>query len=138
MKQRNAGFTLVEVIMAAVIFGILVLIGGSTLGKLAPQFALDNGARTVAMALIRAKVQAITQGRAMDVTFDSNAFSITDSESGNLIAEGHLPSQVQLSGDDTFTFTPLGTATDDRILTVSSAGSSRNIHVGLIGEVQIQ
>ncbi|MBI3304085.1 MAG: prepilin-type N-terminal cleavage/methylation domain-containing protein [Deltaproteobacteria bacterium] len=137
-SQHPQGFTVVETMVVIAILGILFSIATVVLGNLAPKFDLDNGARMTAMALNEARVQAIARGHNMVVSFGSNTFTITDDVNNEVVAEGQLPLHLSLSAGDDSTFTPLGTVTAPLIVTVSNGDNSRDVSVGLIGEVQIQ
>ena len=136
MLAEENGFTVAEMLVAISTLGILVAAAAVGLGTLAPQFDLDNGARKVAMALNQGRVQAITRGHTIVVTFDTNDFTITDGE--ETVATDRLPSHITISATSAVTFTPLGTVTVPVTVTVSNSSHSRGVSVGLIGEVQTQ
>jgi len=146
---EEKGFTLAEMLVAISVLGILLAATAVGLGTLAPQFDLDNGTRKVAMALNQGRVQAITRGHTMVVTFGTNdcpagrvCFTITDDVADERVATDQLPLHITVSvvtpADGAATFTPLGTVTVPVAVTVSNSGHSRGVTVGLIGEVQIQ
>jgi len=136
--QCQRGFTMVEMIVAIGIFGIMGAIAAVGLGIFAPQFNLDNAARMAAMGLNQARVQAITRGHNIDITFAAYTFAITDADNGDeLMAVGELPFAITADVGTT-TFTPLGTVTAPLTITLSNGDGSRAVSVGLIGEVQIQ
>jgi prepilin-type N-terminal cleavage/methylation domain-containing protein len=138
MLIEEKGFTLTEMLVAISVLGILMAAAAVGLGTLAPQFDLDNAARKVAMALNQGRVQAITRGHTMVVTFDTDAFTITDDVDHETIATDSFPPHIAVSADSDTTFTPLGTVTAPVTVTVSNSDGSREVSVGLIGEVQIQ
>lgn len=136
--QCQRGFTMVEMIVAIGIFGIMGAIAAVGLGILAPQFNLDNAARKVAMALNQGRVQAITRGHTIVVTSGTGAFTITDNVNHETIATDTLPPHITVSADGNATFTPLGTVTTPVTVTVSNSDHSRAVSVGLMGEGQIR
>ena len=136
---KETGLTLIEILVAIGILAILSATAAVGLGALAPKFNLDNGVRTVAMALHQARTQAITRGHTIEVTFDAAGFTITDATNGDeVVAEGEVPSGIVLSPSDLFSFTLLGTATAPQTVSVSNGDHSRSVSVGLIGEVMIE
>jgi prepilin-type N-terminal cleavage/methylation domain-containing protein len=143
MSVEEKGFTLAEMLVTSSVLGILLAAAAVGLGTLAPQFDLDNAAQKVAMALNQGRVQAITTGHTMVVAFNTNdegavAFTITDDVYDEIIATDIFPPHITVSADRNPTFTPLGTVTAPVTVTVSNSHGSRDISVGLIGEVQIQ
>ena len=138
MLAEEKGFTLAEMLVTISVLGILSTAAAVGLGTLAPQFDLDNAARKVAMALNQARVQAITRGHSIVVTFGTNDFTITDGVNAETVATDQLPPHITVSAGSVATFTPLGTVTTPVTVTVSNSDHSRGVSVGLIGEVQIQ
>ena len=138
MLAEEKGFTLAELLVAVGVLGLLTTIAAVGLGTLAPQFDLDNAARKVAMALNQGRVQAITRGHTMVVTFGTNDFTITDGVNAETVATDQLPPHITVSADGDATFTSLGSVTTPVTVTVSNSDHSRDVSVGLIGEVQIE
>ena len=143
LSVGEEGLTLAEMCVTLSMLGILMAAAAVGLCTLAPQFDLDNATRKVAMALNQGRVQAITRGHSMVVAFDTNAegavaFTITDDVDDETIATDIFPPHITVSADRNPTFTPLGTVTAPVTVTVSNGNGSRDVNVGLIGEVQIQ
>lgn len=135
----DTGMTVIELLVASVVFGMLALMAVVTLGSLAPRFNLDNGARLTAMGLIQARMQAISRGHTMEVTFATDTLTIIDTDNADeILAHVNLPSGITISAGSDATFTPLGIVPVPRTITVSNGDDSRNVSVGLTGEVQIQ
>lgn len=123
------------------VLAIVVSVGTSSLGALSTRFSLDNGTRTVAMALNQARVYAITRGHVVNVNFTTHGFSSTDTQaaagSQGLIA-GEVASPVTLSASGPVSFTPLGSVGSPFAVTVYRGTDTRTISIGLAGEVDIQ
>jgi type IV fimbrial biogenesis protein FimU len=139
VTTRARGFSLIELLVALAILSLLLTIAASTLSALGPKFALDNTVRSVAMALSQARGQAITKGHTIAIAFDAHSFAITDTNDGGAtIAADELSTLAGVSAEDIVTFTPLGMAAAPVVITVSNNASSRNVNVGITGEVTIQ
>lgn len=138
ITKSERGLTVIEILVAIGILAILLATAAVGLGALAPKFNLDNGVRTVAMALHQARAQAITRGHIVDVVFDSYTFTVTDTDSGEILAEGEAPSGITLAADDIASFTSLGTTAAPVTVTISNGDHSRDVSVGLTGEVMIE
>lgn len=133
----DTGMTVIELLVASVVFGMLALMAMVTLGSLVPKFNLDSGARLTAMGLIQARMQAISRGHT--VTFVTDTLTIIDTDNADeILAHVNLPSGITISAGSDATFTPLGIVPVPRTITVSNGDDSRDVRVGLTGEVQIQ
>lgn len=109
------------------------------LGALSTTFNLDNGTRTVAMALSQARVYAITRGHVVNVSFTSQSFTTTDTEAGSaVLMSGKLPAQLTVTASGPASFSPLGTVGAPVVVTVERATHTRTVRVGITGEVQIE
>ncbi len=128
-----------EVLVTLAILAILISMTSVTLGNLAPKFNLDNGTRLTAMALLQAKMQAVTRGRSISVAFDSDGFSVFDTrEPADVLSELDMPTGVSLTTNGDVVFTSLGSVTFPRSVTVSNGQNYRIVRVGFTGEVQVQ
>jgi len=133
------GFSVIELLVALSILSLLLGIAATTLGSLAPKFELDNTVRSVAMALNQGRSQAITRGHTVDVTFAAHSYEITDATDGDaVLATDALSTIVAVSASDVVTFTSLGMAAAPTTITVSNDSYSRNVEIGITGEVMIQ
>ena len=133
------GFSVIELLVGLSILSLLLGIAATTLGSLAPKFELDNTVRSVAMALNQGRSQAITRGHIVDVTFAAHSYEITDATDGDaVLATDALSTIVAVSASDVVTFTPLGMAAAPTTITVSNDSYSRNVEIGITGEVMIQ
>jgi prepilin-type N-terminal cleavage/methylation domain-containing protein len=139
VTRGGQGFSVIELLVAISILSVLLFIASSTLGELAPKFALDNTVRSVARALNQARSQAITRGHTVDVTFAAHSYEITDATDGDaVLATDELSALVGVSTGDVVTFTPLGMAAAPLTITVSNGSNSRTVEIGITGEVMIQ
>lgn len=117
---------------------VLISLAAVSLGRLAPAFNLDNGTMTTAMVLKEARMQAISRGHTVTVTFEDNDFTVTDSADGNILDRGAVPSSVSVAAGGAISFSSLGIAASPLTVTVSNSAGSRYVNVELIGEVQVQ
>ncbi len=130
---------MIQNLIALATLAILISMTSVTLGSLAPKFNLDNGSRLTAMALLQAKMQAVTRGRSISVAFDSDGFSVFDTaEPTDVLSELDMPAGVSLTTNGDVEFTSLGTVIFPRSITVSNGQNYRIVSVGFTGEVQVQ
>jgi prepilin-type N-terminal cleavage/methylation domain-containing protein len=147
---RQDGLTLAETLVAVSMVGILMAGAMTGLGALAPKFNLDNGARTVAMTMNQARAQAITRGHRIYAIFYTGGFLTYDLDAwlANPLDEpptewGELPAHISVS-TTIVGFSPLGTLIVNQStnipveVTLANGDYTREVSVGLIGEVEIQ
>jgi hypothetical protein len=127
-----------EVVVALGMATVVVAVGSLSLGSLGAFFSLDNGSRSLAMALSQARVFAITRGRDVTVTFGSTSFVAQTTGSTEPLISGELPSHVTLEATGAAAFSPLGTVATPVQITLDRSGETRHVHVRLTGEVEIQ
>jgi Tfp pilus assembly protein FimT len=137
-SKRTAGFTLAEALAGVSAFATLAAVGSLSLGAFAGTFSLDNGTHAIAMALNQARVYAITRGHAVNVAFTSHGYTTTDTEGSQVLLAGTVSSTVTIATDGVASFTPLGTVTAPRLVTLSHGTDHRSVSVGLTGDVTIQ
>ena len=139
MLAEEKGFTVAEMLVAMSTLGILLGAAAVGLGTLAPQFDLDNGARQIGMVLSQARIQAITRGHRVVVAIGEEGATVTDDTEHEEITAQTFPPHISISANKDAVFTSVGTITDpDVVVTVSNSSSSRNLRIGLIGEVQVE
>jgi Tfp pilus assembly protein FimT len=141
------GFSAAELLVAVAAMGAMVTVTRVGLGTLAPQVNLDHGTRTLAMVLTQARVQAITRGHTVEVTFGETGSSqpcvtVTDPDADptdEILLYRELSTHITVSSDPgVVAFSPLGTVADGLMVTVSNGHYSRSIAVGFTGEVQVE
>ena len=139
MLAEEKGFTVAELLVAISMLGILLAAAAVGLGTLAPQFDVDNGTRQVGMVMSQARIQAITRGHRVVVALGEEGATVTDETEHQEIATQTFPPHISITANKEAVFTAVGTITDpDVVITVSNSQSSRNLRIGLIGEVQIE
>src|SRR2546425_12456145 len=65
------GMTLIELMVALAMLGVLLPMAAVSLGSLAPKFDLDNAARKTVMVLNQARARGITRGHTVVATLGS-------------------------------------------------------------------
>ena len=136
---EEKGLTVTELLTAVSILGILLSMSAVGISTVAQQFDLDNGARQVAMILSQARIQAITRGHRVVVSFGDEEATVTDDTNHEEIATKSFPPHISVSANKDAAFTSIGTITDpDVVIITSNEHGSRDLRIGLIGEVQIE
>lgn len=139
--HRSGGFTILELIVAVAILGVLISVGVSGYGRWVKRENIRAGARDMAMGLQKAKGLAVQRGRNTVVLFNSPAassYQIIDDANNNCVAdvgetvlyERSLPTGVT-SPVGTITFSNANAAFDSRGLPLGdNAGACIAFGVG--------
>src|SRR6267378_1990714 len=91
MQLKNTrGFTLVELLIALMIMGIMAAIAVPRFSGLIKNYRLTNAARIVWLDLHRAKMMAIKQGRTMRVDFTATSYNIVRVDTAAVVLSRNL------------------------------------------------
>jgi Tfp pilus assembly protein FimT len=151
MFKGNHGFTVAELLVGCVLFGILAAISVPQFIAFQPSFRLNGATRDIFAQLMRARGLAVEENNNYVVSFPNNhTLSIHDDNNNNGstdTGESATTIDVQLSYSDvTFskgtgqpdpTFLPRGTTQGNTTITVTNSAGSRTISVNITGVVKI-
>lgn len=135
--ERQQGFTLIEMLMAIVIMGILLAVAAGTYGTMREKNRVQSAKEEVVSALQQSRLKALSSGESQVVTFDwaTDTFSFTARAS-----ESKTYKRVDLQGfacsTSTLTSTGTDTMTFTRRGTVSFSGP-QNIRVSSPNSIQM-
>jgi prepilin-type N-terminal cleavage/methylation domain-containing protein len=137
-KDAN-GFSLVEILVVMVIFGVLLLVANSMFTSHATNRNLKEAAGALMSDIKLAKQRAMSEGVTYTITInpDDNSYSIQDgpSKSLSIFAEGISIKNVNYSGDKINLFTR-GTSSGGSITLGNSLGSTIKIVTSPMGRVR--
>ena len=137
---NSAGFTVGELMTVISVLGILVAIGMPAFTRTLPGLRLTDAARQVATELQHARMKAIAQGIAQQISFSSSSYMLQrcngtcTNESGNIA----LPEGIAVTASATPQFQPRGTAISAATITLSNGIEQKFVCVKAIGRVSIQ
>src|SRR5262247_3138868 len=107
MQIKNTiGFTLVELLIALMIMGIIAAIAVPRFSGLIKNYQLTSAAKIVWLDLQRAKMMAIKQGRTMRVNFTAISYHIVCVDTDTVVLSRNLSALYPRITFDTTTTTP--------------------------------
>ncbi len=130
------GFTVIELIAALTIFGILVAIALPGWNRLLPGFELSNSARLVHSELQSIKIRSATENASYRVAYVAGGTDIEVQRDSKTLAIKPLPAGVSISKAGSVTFSPRGTASGNRVRLVGRHGACQQVVVSATGRVR--
>lgn len=148
---NKAGFTLIELIIATAILGILAELFATVLINQMPRYRLNSATRQLAWDLMSARMKAITEYNDLKIMFPNNrAYTIwSDNNNDNVVDAGEAVAissnfldkyqdvSFALPLPTPFVFTIRGTSSQAQNVTLKNAEESRVISVSVAGKVSV-
>jgi len=149
---RERGFSLLEILAATAIAGVLLAIGYPRLSTLLTASRLDGAVRALAADLQKSRLRAIAEGKCVRLTFDSAAGTyqvaskagVTPCGSDGFANEGpprkiDEGSALRVAATASPTFDPRGRASTTSVMTLTAPdGATRLAAVNAVGRVNVQ
>ena len=142
MQIKNTmGFTLVELLIALLIAGIMSAIAVPRFSGLIKNYTFTNAAKIVWLDLHRAKMMAIKQGRPMRVDFTATSYDIVRVDTAAVVLSRNLSVYYPNITFDTTATTPsvsfgsTGTANGGTVVLQQGPTSSKHFTIALTGRI---
>jgi prepilin-type N-terminal cleavage/methylation domain-containing protein len=141
----SPGFTLVEVLVAVIVAGVIVAAGAPAIPRLLSSFSLRNTTFAVAQELRLARQRAVTARTNARITFSSSSYlrqRESPAGSNTYITDGatvSLPSGITVTSDPVNpTFDRRGLIAQPYTITVTDGTYTKTLTVAGIGRVDVQ
>jgi prepilin-type N-terminal cleavage/methylation domain-containing protein len=136
--NRQAGLTLIELMAAIGVLGILVALATPRLLSTLPSLRLNDATRQVATDLQMARMRAIAQNTSNTVTFNTSTGTYTFTLGNESIDIDQLYPGITFSSVPANpVFTSRGTASTTATITLSNGSATKQIEVTSVGRVRI-
>lgn len=148
---NRKGFTLIELIVATAILGILAELVATVIMNQMPRYRLNSATRQLTWDLMSARMKAVSDFNNLKVIFpsdheytvwaDSNSDNIVDNDETVVISKDIHPGYPDVSFVDPlplpFIFTVRGTSSMTQQVTLNNSIESRRIRVSVAGKISV-
>ena len=131
------GYSLIELVTAMALAGILAAIALPNWNNLLLSFQLDSSVRQFQSELHNIKMRAVTENRGFQLVYSDGAAIYTIQRDSAVLVTKPLPSGVIVTNSGTISFSPRGTASANRIRLRNSDGGCKQVVVSPTGRVRI-
>lgn len=137
-SQNEAGFTLMEMIVAIAVSMIVLAVGTPSFLSWMPTIRLTSAARQVATDLQVARMKAISQNANNTVTFNTTSGTYTFTLGSDSRDIGQLYPGITIASASNPVFSPRGTASAGVQISLNNGSAQKYICVKAVGRVNIQ
>jgi prepilin-type N-terminal cleavage/methylation domain-containing protein len=136
-SKFEPGYSLLELIIAVAVAGILAAIALPSWNRLLPFYQLNSSARQVYSELHNIKMRAATENVGFQLVYVDGAANYTIQRDSVVLVTKPLSAGVIVTNAGTISFSPRGTASANRIRLQSLGGTCSQVVVSPTGRVRI-
>ncbi len=136
-SKSQHGYSLIELVVAAALAGILASIALPSWNKLLPSYQLDSSVRQFQSELHNIKMRAAAENVGFQLVYANGAANYTIQRDSAVLVTKPLPAGVVVTNGGAISFSPRGTASANRIRLQSSDGTCKQVVVSPTGRVRI-
>ena len=131
------GYSVIELIVAVSIAGILAAIALPSWNRLLPFYQLDSSARQVHSELHNIKMRAAAENVGFQLVYSDGETTYTIQRDSVVLVTKPLSAGVIVTNAGAISFSPRGTASANRIRLRSGGGTCKQVVVSPTGRVRI-
>jgi type IV fimbrial biogenesis protein FimT len=135
--KLKRGYSVIELIVAVAVAGILAAIALPSWNRLLPFYQLDSSARQVHSELHNIKMRAAAENVGFQLVYSVSAAAYTIQRNSIVVVTKPLPAGVIVTNAGAIAFSPRGTASANRIRLQSAGGACKQVVVSPTGRVRI-
>jgi type IV fimbrial biogenesis protein FimU len=136
-SKSQHGYSLIELVVAVTLAGILAAIALPGWNKLLPSYQLDSSVRQFQSELHNIKMRAAVENVGFQLVYANGAANYTIQRDSAVLVTKPLPTGVVVTNGGIISFSPRGTASANRIRLRSSDGTCKQVVVSPTGRVRI-
>jgi len=131
------GFSVVELVTAVALMGIVAAIALPSWMRLTPTYSLNNSVRQIQSELHSIKMRAVAEGVAFQMAYSQGATVYTIKRNAQTVTTKPIAEGTTITKDGMISFSPQGTAGANRVRVRNGSGLCKQIVVSATGRVRI-
>lgn len=131
------GFSTIELLAGMAVMGIIAAIALPNWRALFPSFALNNSTRQIQSEMHHLKMRAAAENIGFQLAYLQGASGYTIQRDSKALVTKPLAEGTTITKTGTISFTPRGTADNDRVRLSNAEGKCRQIVVSGTGRVRV-
>lgn len=134
---ERTGFSVVELLTAMTLMGIIAAIALPSWSRLLPDYALNNSVRQIQSELNSIRMRAVAEGVGFEMAYSKGANTYAIQRELKTLATKPIAEGTIITQAGVILFSPRGTASANRVRVATSTGVCKQIVVSPTGRVRI-